>query len=323
MQRVLSQPEWQSRAPWYAVKVDSTHLITNGARTSDIMDREIAYAKRAGMACWVFFLGSDGSMLNQAQAQYQHSKYKNDMPWSLGLQPINYNTERWDAHIPEWVADMQQSYYFKVLDGRPLIVFLGGSFEASYGGQQGWAAAIRRLRDAARSKGLKDPYIVAVGGSVFNATHYALFAVADAISAYNPAIASGAVVSYDTENRTVQQFWSSMAANPYHLPAIPTAITGWDGRPLKSDTPDFYKSNEGATNPSYVVSPTGVELTAHLNAAVTFVRSHVASDPAKLIFIYSWNEYAEAGSVLSPTYNPAAPSIPDDRYVKAAEAVRW
>ena len=153
-QRVLSQPQWQYRAPWFARRMDADHLVTNGA-TAEVTEHEIAYARQAGLACWVFFLAGDNSMLNTALELYQQSPHKEDMPWAMGLQPTNYSPQTWDAHLAQWVGQMQQANYFKVLDGRPLVVFLGGHYERNYGGQPGWAAAVQRLREAAKAAGLK------------------------------------------------------------------------------------------------------------------------------------------------------------------------
>jgi hypothetical protein len=47
------------------------------------------------------------------------------------------------------------------------------------------------------------------------------------------------------------------------------------------------------------------EIASHVQAAVNFVHNNPRVCPAKAIIIYSWNECAEGGSALVPSYTVA------------------
>jgi hypothetical protein len=65
-----------------------------------------------------------------------------------------------------------------------------------------------------------------------------------------------------------------------------------------------------------------LQLTTHLQAAVSFVVANPTSCASKAILIYSWDECDEFGCMI-PSYNSANPAAPITTSLNAVGAVTW
>ena len=85
---------------------------------------------------------------------------------------------------------------------------------------------------------------------------------------------------------------------------VPTAMTGWDQRPLIENPPYFDRSfmTKGVGLEKYYQRATPLEIAAHLEQAIAWSRNHRAASPANTVLVYAWNECAEGFGALVPSF---------------------
>ena len=87
---------------------------------------------------------------------------------------------------------------------------------------------------------------------------------------------------------------------------IPTAMSGWDQRPLIQTPQPFYPIGPGLNINNYYDAATASELGAHVVEMVSYLVSNPIACPAQVGLVYAWNELAEGGWLM-PTYSPDGP----------------
>ena len=89
---------------------------------------------------------------------------------------------------------------------------------------------------------------------------------------------------------------------------IPTAMTGWEQRPLIKTPQSFYPVGTDLSLSNYYERPSLQELGQHVVDLASYVVSNSTSCPSQVGLIYAWNELAEGGW-LTPTYTPTGRDI--------------
>ena len=89
---------------------------------------------------------------------------------------------------------------------------------------------------------------------------------------------------------------------------VPTAMTGWDQRPLIASPQPFYPIAPGLTPQNYYSTASATELASHVVALAETVNANRVACPAQVGLVYAWNELAEGGWLI-PTYTPSGPDL--------------
>lgn len=327
--RSLGPAIFQPRAPWFA-KPMSPFLNSINGNQQATMDAEITYAAGAGLKYWAYvWYGQENpvSPFMNAWNLHQSSSIKNNMNWCLNWQFGRIGgLATFTANIPTYISYFQQSNYQTITAAtslRPLIYVLVGDGDLAAAWGNSWtnvASAFTALRSACASASLGNPYIVLQYPTASTAASFVSLSGADAISSYTAGSSTINATPWATFEPTIETFWSTMAGTG--TPMVPICMDGFDQRPRKLHPPSFtgFKPNVNIAN--YVVAPTASQLTAHLQAAVSFVVANPTPCASKAILIYAWNECDEFGGFV-PGYNTTDPSIPITTALNAVGAVTW
>ena len=319
VESTLGPKRFQFRMPWFGVPSSQYAVSINGG-TQAIMDAEITYAAAAGVKYWAYcWYEPSNSSLMKAWALHQSSTIKNNVNWCMMLQESRANTSAyWTAHIPTWVSYFQQSNYQTVLSGRPVFYLFCDTVPFS-----GCAASVTALRAATIAAGLKTPYIVVLYGNPPTSASIMSTIGADAISDYQPKAGQSTTASntdWPTAEAGMEAYWDAMrAAAPTGV--VPICQTGWDTRPRHFLGTKLTNGRAHVGEAVYVTMPTQTQLTAHFQAAATYVNTtYPTACPSGLILIYSWDECDEGGNALIPSYSAGGPVT---TALNAFSAVTW
>ncbi len=273
VEKNLSFPRYRFRVPYFAEmagrKVSMPYI------TQELIDREIALARDAGIDYWAYcWYRDDGSGLADARLMHMKSARANDVKLCAMLENGHFHT---DADIAALVADFKRDNYLKVAEGRPLVFFFDANDQT--------AGTILRLRKATASQGLPEPYVAMMGhrDPCANADQ----AGADAVSRY---VTLGqdqeAYASLATRER---RSWDEFRDRGKEV--IPIVTAGWDPRPRIGRTPwgvHYCKT-------CWAETATAEEIADQIVAGIRWVNSNPQAGQASCILIYAWNEYDEGG----------------------------
>jgi hypothetical protein len=328
--RTLAPRKFWSRAPWYTKPDGAGGLVIDGDSQA-IMDQEIAYARDAGLTCWVYlWYGADNPMQN-AWHLHQSSAHKNDVNWAQMEQFGNLRgPDDFRAKTPATIGYMKQRNYQTVLAGRPLwFVYADFGYArqlADFWGRdpKNFAAELASFRKAIEAAGLPNPYVVMVNGDASAAASLG----ADAVSAYVPDFGPQAAAKPWPKTATaIASFWTKLghAASVAGIQTVPVAATGWDTRPRIEHVVSWETAirKPGADPNVYDVLPTAEQFAAELQDAVSYVVANPGVAASKVILIYAWDECDEGGNCLIPHYDPARPDAPDTAILDAFRSVKW
>ena len=323
----LGPATFQPRAPWFASPISPFLNSINGNQQAT-MDAEITYAASAGLAYWAYcWYGQETptSPMQNAWSLHQSSSIKNNMNWCMILQFSRLSSASMAANQATYVSYFQQANHQTVTAttaARPLLYILMDTTSLANftGGATGVATAITNLRAACTSASIGNPYVVIMYGTPSQAASWVTSFGADAISNYSAGSVTTNATPWATFEPTIETFWATMAGTG--TPIIPICMDGFDQRPRKLHPPSFsgFKPNVNMAN--YVVAPTASQLTAHLQAAVSYVVANPTYCPSKAIIMYAWDECDEFGCMM-PTYNAANPATPITTALNAVGAVTW
>jgi hypothetical protein len=287
VQRSLASPRWQWRLPFFAT-VNANGTVTIAGDTDDIMAREIAYAKAAGIDYWAFLAYDYESAMSRALHRYLKNPSRDAVHFCMIADVRQWRPERVAAEVARFAELMTLPNYQTVLRGRPLFYLLNltpDAIEKTPGGNARFRSAIDALRSAARSRGLADPYCVVMTPWPDKAKAFADAAGCDAISAY-AVEAGGKGAPFVELTSYVENFWARCAATGAKV--VPLAMTGWDRRP-RVETPVFWEHNEGWS----------AEI-ERFYRATDWIQTNASTAEAKTVIVYAWNEHDEGGW-LCPT----------------------
>jgi hypothetical protein len=296
----LAPKQWNNRLPFYA-QVASDGNVSVRSDSQEVIDKEIGFAKEAGLDYWAFCYYDakpDPSVarFNYGLNRYLSSKKKEGMNFCLILQP-NYigSKAEWRKTIQQFVKYFKEPTYQKVASGRPLVfIFDAGSLTKWAGSDEGVKEAFEELDRAAINAGLKEPYVVAQATSVASDAWLANRFGLDAISAYTlPEKGPDVEYPYLDLARANRKFWDESKSTAKQI--IPIVNVGWDNRPRRTSSEEAVKLR----GPWYTL-PTPGELAIHLYTAIQWVKNNPESAEANAVIIYAWNE-SDEGGWLVPT----------------------
>jgi hypothetical protein len=282
VERTLGPSEFHYRAPFFSVELGPDSISIDGT-TQEIMDREIAYAKDAGIDYWAYCWYPDGCGLEIPRKLHQASEYSNDVKWCVILGAFEENIQ--GNYGKTLVEDFSRDNYQKVCGGRPLIYLYSSDITK---------AGLDKLRKMAADRFIKTPYVVVMDWSEGTASDYCTSIGADAISSYaelgRDNLPFADVIPSKSENN-----WNSWARIK---PVVPWVSTGWNPRPrMESENPwSSYYSN--ATN---CQDASAQDIKVFLARSLEWTLSNPDKAVANTVIIYAWNEHDEGFGAICPT----------------------
>lgn len=299
VEKTLAPKHWHYRLPFFA-KVLGENTVEVRGHTQAIMDQEIAYAHAAGLDFWAFVIYPEDYAMSLGLNLYLASQNKDKINFCINLQggwESRGGTAQWPEKVSRYVQYFKEPTYQKVLDGRPIVFLYDVDGLVHPQGFTSWdeaRGALERLRHAAQTAGLLNPYIVAQGWNPETLKKQAQLLELDAVSAY--ASSAGAKRgTYADLARHTETWWDSFKSTG--LPVVPLATAGWDMRP-RIETPVPWV--QGGDSEQYYEPPTPEELASHLTKALEWCQNNPTTAEARVVLIYAWNEFDEGGW-LCPT----------------------
>ncbi len=313
VQHALSPEEWHYRLPFFAeVKGDEVRI---DGTAQEVMDREIEYAARAGLAYWAFVTYDADSAMSLGLKRYLSSAKRDKVRFCLVTEGPRWRDAKFRQRVQGLMAEPG---YLKVQGNRP-VLYLGFLKQADIEQQWGDVAAFRRALDDFRAalgaRGLGDPYLVVMDFSPVLGKKWLDALGAQALGSYATS-AGGKGASYGELARHAENFWD--ACRGTGAPVAPIVMAGWDRRPrVLRPMPweKWQKPGEGLDK--YYEPPKPDELAAHVAHAVEWMNRHPAAAPARLAIIYAWNENDEGGWLV-PTLDEGSARLDDIGKVLAA-----
>lgn len=288
LEAALAPERYHSRLPFYA-RVLGPEQVEIRCTAQEVMDREIALAREAGIDYWAFDWYEPDDGLATARSLYLASRYRDDVKWCLILGTANLPGDdlRW------LVEQFATSNYHKVLGDRPLVYI----FEAS----RKFAPLVRSLREECAAVGSPTPFIVFMGWSPAIAEPAAQ-AGADALGAYVNPYANRSAFAENMAHERRQ--WEALRGTGRQM--VPTVTSGWDPRPFLYHPVPWYP---GTTESNWVAEATPEQVADQLREALAFVRDHPEATLANTALVYAWNENAEGGWIM-PTLAELEGGVP-------------
>lgn len=320
----LSPALYRDRLPTEATVVDG--IVSWPRATQATMDAEIAAALTAGLSFWAFDSYQPDDTLSLALQLYLGSAQRGGLRFCMLGQTSNWGSDGADQPpLLRNIRMMTQPGYMTVLDGRPLYLVLDSSADQTQGLPPGGVpAAIAFVRQQVQAAGGGNPYVVWLSGASlldYSNVHAATIAGADACGAYATPRLNGNEQPYASLAASARQDWAARASSGFAM--IPTAMCGWDQRPLIETPQPFYPISAGLGLGNYYGRADSLALGAHVVDMVNSIVADPVACPAQIGLIYAWNELAEGGWLM-PTYTPGGPDPQRTAAVghALAEAVR-
>lgn len=307
----LSPSAWHARLPPNAV-IDRTGTASWPLATQDVIDAEIEAAAAAGLDFWAFDAYRPDDGLSRALSLYLSSTLRPRLGFCMLGQSSAWadagTADGYSATFSRDIAMMSEQGYVRVADGRPLYLVLDAPAAALAALPSGGIAqAIATVRARTVAAGAGNPYIVWLSGAAladYDNTPAAIAAGADAAGAYATPRYQGTTLPYAALAANAEADWTQRAGRGF--PFVPTAMTGWDQRPLIETPQPFYPIPAGLTDSEYFTSGTAQDIADHVGAMATGILAHAAACPANVGLVYAWNELAEGGWLM-PTFGGSGP----------------
>jgi hypothetical protein len=291
VERALGPVHWHDRLPFFAREVNA-RAVEVRAITHEVMDREIDYARSAGLDYWAFVYYPPGSGVDTARQLYLASDQRSTLDFCLIFDDIRrFRAARDQGLLLEHFARPE---HVRVLDGRPLLFVFARALASALSRPEPTGAEIETLRqeiDAFRASavaaGVGNPYIACMGGHApFTARVVAALGL-DAGSAYAE-FGRGGVPFAELAGAAERRWEEHREAG---LRVIPWVTTGWDPRP-RVEHPVSWTTYE----PDWWAQPgTPEEIAAHLERALAWATAHPEAAETNTVLIYAWNEFDEGG----------------------------
>jgi len=316
VQKSLGPRKYHFRLPFFA-KVLPNGTVRIRGDSQPVMDREIAYAKAAGIDYWAFVTYEPGTAMALGLKHYLASKHRADVKFCLTTEQARWGTPGTSPKIVErFVRLLAEPTYQKVLDGRPLL-YLGfideGWTRKHWGSMKAFRQAVDRFRAAVVRAGGKDPYIVVMAFDARQAAAQAKAFGCDAISAYAIFGGSKAGTPFAASRRKTAAFWNACKATA--TPVVPIVSFGWDPRPRVDNPVPWTRPG-----PNHYRTATPAELAAHVTDALDWTARNLQAARANAVVIYAWNENDEGGWLV-PTLSPdGSPNV--QRVTAVGKAIR-
>ncbi len=299
VERSLGPKHWHYRLPFFAQELSSTEVRVRGA-TQDVMDREIEYAKLAGLDYWAFCMYAPHDPSTRALDLYLRSAHRTDVRFAMIVQSYTFDHESIDRLVRYFALPEYQ----RVAGDRPLVFLLGPSSR-----DPKWPHAkqsVDELRAKTATAKIAPPYLVHQWG--WDGAREVVDALGlDAESAYSMQF-DDEHAPYATLAHKTEQKWDDWARAGAHV--VPLVMTGWDRRPRVEHPMSWEAPNHPRAGERFYEAPAPAELGAHLRAALAWSTQHEA--PA--VLVYAWNEIDEGGWLV--------PSLWPDQGTQRLDALR-
>jgi hypothetical protein len=300
----LSPAAYNYRLPWFATV--TAGVASWPAAPQSVMDAEIAAAASAGLDYWAFDSYQPTDEETDALTLYLSSSVRSQVGFCMLGQFSNWNLGSgapYSAAAQRDITMFGQAGYVKVL-GRPLYYVLAAGTNAQM------TAAVAWIRSQATAAGYQNPYVVALSGAALtqynNVAGYALACGFDAAGAYECPVLNGSVQPYSALVTATETDWSQRSTAGMAM--VPTAMTDFDPRPLIQNPQPFYAVPNGWNLNNYYAQGTAAQVAQHIADMVSFIKANPSACAANVGLIYAWNELAEGGPGLMPTYGLGQPN---------------
>ena len=284
VEQALSPGKYHYRVPFFGIETDTGTVKIDG-RSQSIMDQEIEFAKYAGLDYWAFVWYESSSGLDAARKFYYSSNKKKLIDYCLIIESGRFKTL---ISLDNIIHEFQDPSYFKVMNGRPLLYFLGYSGIAQ--------TDIDSLRAKSAAAGTGNPYIVElrVDGNmnVVDDLHM------DAFGMYATSWISHGVSYKDLADADIGQ-WNYVGKN-IGRKVVPHITTGWDTRPIHDHPLSWYTV---VNADDYVLSATPSDIANHIDDALNWISFNPSIAEANTLLIYAWNEHVEGGWICPTLAN--------------------
>ncbi len=320
----LAPDAWSSRWPPNAVVSDG--VLSWPLATQATIDAEIGAARAAGLSFWAFDSYAPADGLGVALTLYLSSALRSALQFCMLGQSSNWGdpttTSGFAATLDRDIGLMTQPGYLTVLGGRPVYFVLDAPATTLAALPGGMAGALAYVRTNVAARGQASPFIVWLSAAPlteYDNTVAARAAGADAAGAYcTPAGPVGAV-PYSMLTDTASADWSGRAGTGF--PLVPTAMAGWDPRPLIETPQSFYPIAPTESAANFYEAGTSDAIGDHVASLVDFIAANPGGCASGLGLVYAWNELAEGGWIM-PTYTPNGPDLTRVQSIGAALGAR-
>jgi len=283
VEKTLSPKEYHFRAPFFA-DITEEGNIKLPRPSQEIFDQEMLYAKEAGISYFAY-LWYDGEM-SAARKLHPTSQYKDDVKMVMML---DGNSIGKSSARNEILGYLNQSFYFKVLNGRPLMYYYinTGNKNSNILAAQN---EIKYYRAKCEELGIPAPYTVIMNISGPETTKM----FGDAVSRYS--VGGTSDKTFDQFITGVQKNWEGF--NKSTVQYVPNLTFGWHAEPRYKNPVSWMKADEN----SWVPYPTDEEIYNHISYSLSYMDHPSVQLLTKIntVIFYAWNEHDE-GSWLCPT----------------------
>ena len=292
----LSPRKYHDRVPFFLM-IESENKVAGSENKQRVIDRQIAYARSAGIDYWAFVTCPEMDP-NGAEYYALHRLLKSECRAGIRFCVIIHKYDnRWERRVSRFVELFKDSSYLKVTGNRPLLyVFSIADMERQYGSMT--KRNIELLVNASVAAGLGRPYIALMSGSASCADKVREYGV-DALSSY--ANTEGQGTTFASLARSDVEKWEAFSRTGVKL--IPLVSAGWNLMP-RIDNPPPWGASSGGRGTNFDL-PQPEEIATHIREGLSFVVDHRDICDANSILVYAWNEFCEGGW-LCPTYGDGA-----------------
>ena len=321
----LASSQWSQRWPPNAVSTASG--LSWPLADQSIIDAEIEAAAAAGIAFWAFDSYSASDDLSTALSLYLTSSKRALVGFCMLGQISNWADPAmpsgYAAVVARDVGLMSQAGYVTAAStARPVYFVLDAPEPAIAMLPAGAAGAIAYVRELAATSGLPNPYIVWLSGASiaeYDNVVVAQQAGADAAGAYCCPGSTSSATPFASLVGAAEQDWRARGVTGFA--SVPTAMTGWDLRPLIENPQPFYPVPAGDNVNDYYVGGSAGEIATHVADLADFVQANPGACASGLGLVNAWNELLEGGWIM-PTYSAAGPDLSRVSAIGAALALR-
>jgi hypothetical protein len=317
--KVLEQPDWKDRIPFFARRDEQGHLTISGDM-DNVLAAEVAYAYSAGIDYFVFGFypetgswgrnATDSLSLNRSLATYLRLQDRKGIRFAVSL---NQSFPEQDvADISDSIAAfVSDKDYVRTPDGRAAVfVFTQNpkGWGAVYGSDEAARRVVQQIKQRVHEKaGVNLLFILEYPdpGIAAEQARNTGMDMASGYSTFAPSAPGEHVFPDCIANNS--SYWGR-AANA-GVPFVPNVTLGWDPRPR-----DSVRVREGkeAVVKSWCTPPQGNNLKQLVQAAFHAVASQPGSLPFRSVLVYAWNEFTEGGW-LAPTWSGGAARLDEFR----------
>lgn len=302
--RVLEQPEWAFRAPFYARHDEHGKLRLDGDK-EHVLHAEVAYARAIGIDYFIFgFYPDTGSWgreaskflkLDRALQSYLRLPDRMGVKFALSLNQLFPTTDVEDisASLASFVAHPD---YMRTPSGTvPVFVFAQGADAldlAKYFGSQDKARqAFQDMRRITRERTGREITLIILSTQLALAKEAAARYGIDMVSAYTAAAPGKDAVEipFNACMRHAETMWDEARRNA--IPYAPNITLGWDNRPRTPVGVDETIKGQGP----WCASASPKELQEYFRNAEASLARQSPPPPLKSIVVYAWNEFSEGG----------------------------